>query len=149
RRDTASPSARQLNVRRGVLALDQGGHASRACVIDETGEIISTREVAVSTRHGPGGEVEQDANEILASLQTAAATAIESAAGVAIEAAGLATQRSTIVCFERQGGATLSPAISWQDRRNARWLDSFSPHAQRITALTGLPLSPHYGVGKM
>lgn len=134
---------------RGVLALDQGGHASRACIVSEHGEIIAERQVAIRTVHGSAGEVEHEAEEIAESLRAAAVSVLNSAPQVLIEAAGLATQRSTIVCFEQRSGAALSPAISWQDRRNAQWLKCFDAQAQRIAELTGLPLSPHYGVGKM
>ncbi len=81
--------------------------------------------------------------------RAAARAVLRAAPDLIIDAAGLATQRSTIVCFERGSGAALSSAISWQDRRNEPWLASFAPHSARITELTGLPLSPHYGVGKM
>jgi glycerol kinase len=134
---------------RGVLALDQGGHASRACIVDERGEIVAEQQVAIATAHGGDGEVEHNADEIAASLRTAAAGVLRDAGDLVIEAAGLATQRSTIVCFDRRSGSALSPAISWQDRRNAAWLQGFAPHTARIGELTGLPLSPHYGVGKM
>jgi glycerol kinase len=44
----------------------------------------------------------------------------------------------------------LSPAISWQDRRNAAWLEQeLQPRAAWVRALTGLPLSPHYGASKL
>ncbi len=58
-------------------------------------------------------------------------------------------QRSTIVCCSRIDGAPLSPAISWQDRRNASWTAGLASCAGQIRALTGLPLSPHYGASKM
>jgi glycerol kinase len=64
-------------------------------------------------------------------------------------AAGLAVQRSTIVCCQRHGLAALTPAISWQDRRHAAWLAGLAPDAARVRALTGLPLSPHYGASKL
>jgi glycerol kinase len=140
---------------RAVLALDQGGHASRACLVGEHGAIIATRAIPIRTIHGNAGEVEHNADEIVESLRTAAtevlndATAPSDAGALQVDSAALATQRSTIVCFERHSGRALSPAISWQDRRNAPWLASFAAHAERIRALTGLPLSPHYGVGKM
>jgi glycerol kinase len=139
--------------RRAVLALDQGSHASRACVVDPAQTVLAEAQVPIHTTHGAGGEVEHDPQEILASLRTAAGAAVQEAlrreAGLVITAAGLATQRSTLVCFDRQRGTPLSAAISWQDRRNAAWLASFGDHAGRIRELTGLPLSPHYGAGKM
>ena len=134
---------------RGVLALDQGGHASRACIVDAHGRILAEQQIAIATAHGSAGEVEHDPEEIVASLQAATERVLRAAPNVIVDAAGLATQRSTIVCFERGSGAALSPAISWQDRRNGPWLASFAAHAARVGELTGLPLSPHYGVGKM
>ena len=69
--------------------------------------------------------------------------------GKRILAAGLATQRSSMVCWHRRTGAALSPVISWQDRRNAAWLERLARHAGRIRELTGLVLTPHYGASKM
>lgn len=139
--------------RRAVLALDQGGHASRACVVDSSGVVLAEAHRDVHTRQGADGAVEHDAEELAASLWQAARAALAQArAGFAelrVESAGLATQRSTIVCFRRSDGAALSPAISWQDRRNAAWLSQFAAHAARVRRITGLPLSPHYGIGKL
>jgi len=139
-------------LRRAVLALDQGSQSSRACIIDQDRSVLAEAQVPIQTLRGAGGEIEHDAEEIIASLRSAATMAIAQARrrepGLLLTAAGLATQRATLVCFDRAGEA-LSAAISWQDRRNAAWLASFGAHAERVRALTGLPLSPHYGVGKM
>ncbi len=134
-----------------VLALDQGGHASRAVLFDARGREIAVAQVPVATRRAGPDRVEQPAGELVESLRTAAADACDSveARGMQIAAAGLATQRSTIVCSRRSSGDPLTDAISWQDRRNAAWLEQLRPHAARIRALTGLVLSPHYGASKM
>lgn len=138
---------------RGVLALDQGSHASRACLFDESGTLLASATVPVATvRRGPA-EVEQDADELAASLRTAAietlARARAARSPVNVVAAGLAVQRSTIVCCTRDGARVLSPALSWQDHRNAAWLATLAPQAERIRELTGLPLSAHYGASKL
>jgi glycerol kinase len=39
--------------------------------------------------------------------------------------------------------------LSWQDRRAAKWLAAFEPHASAIHYETGLFLSPHYGASKL
>jgi glycerol kinase len=64
-------------------------------------------------------------------------------------AAGLATQRSTVLCWDRRSGRALTEALSWQDRRNAAWLARLHPHSARVRQITGLPLSPHYGASKL
>ncbi|MEW6331188.1 MAG: FGGY family carbohydrate kinase [Pseudomonadota bacterium] len=133
------------------LCLDQGGHASRALVFDRRGvwQAGALREVAV--REPRSGWVEQDPEELVASLQAAIAETIGAlgARAANIVAAGIATQRASLVCWDRQTGAALSPVISWQDRRAHAWLRQFSAHTREVHRRTGLILSPHYGASKM
>jgi glycerol kinase len=135
-----------------LLALDQGSHASRACIYDAAGTLCAAHTVPVATRHLDAQRVEQNAEELLASLQSAASTAFDAARALhpalQLRVAGLAVQRSTIVCCTR-AGKPLSPALSWLDRRHAEWLRSLTPFEPRIRELTGLPLSPHYGASKL
>jgi glycerol kinase len=132
------------------LALDQGGHASRAIVFDEHGELIAQAFAPIATRHPAPGQVEHDPEEIIDSLLAAIADVAERCRGRGrVVAAGLATQRSTIVCWDRRTGRALSPVISWQDRRNAGLVASLAHRATEIHALTGLVLSPHYGASKL
>jgi glycerol kinase len=57
---------------------------------------------------------------------------------------GIASQRSSFVLWERASGRPIRPAISWQDRRAARWCAERPELATRIPSATGLLLSPHY-----
>lgn len=134
-----------------VLALDQGSHASRAVLFDASGTEIAEAHQPVWTRRSGDAVVEQDPDELLASLRNAAVDACESATvqGRSIIAAGLATQRSTVVCWERHTGRPLTKALSWQDRRNAAWLAGLGSRASQVRDITGLPLSPHYGASKL
>lgn len=133
------------------LCLDQGGHASRALVFNHWGVLQASalREVAVCEPRPDW--VEQDPEELVASLQAVITKAIDSLGAHAgnIVAAGLATQRSSMVCWDRHTGEALSPVISWQDRRASAWLDQFSAHTHEVHRRTGLMLSAHYGASKM
>ncbi|MEZ5561971.1 MAG: FGGY family carbohydrate kinase [Gammaproteobacteria bacterium] len=132
------------------LALDQGGHASRALVFDGTGQLVATGSVPVETLRNPEGHIEHDPDALIGSLREAIAAACkELPAGSRISAAGLATQRSSLCCWNRHSGEALSPVISWQDRRHAAWLETLGEHAGMIRARTGLVLTPHYGASKM
>jgi glycerol kinase len=134
------------------LALDQGGTSSRAVLFDALGREVATAHVPINTRRSGDDRVEHDAAELLQSLRTAAHDVCESplAAGRPVVAAGLATQRSTICCWDRTNGEPLSPALSWQDRRNASWLhEHLGARSGWVRELTGLPLSPHYGASKI
>ena len=133
------------------LALDQGGQSSRAVLYDADGREVTSAHVPVATRR-EGDRVEHDPEELVQSLLTAARDACESplVAGRPIVAAGLATQRSTVCCWDTTDGTALSAALSWQDRRNAAWLEAhLGERSEWVRELTGLPLSPHYGASKL
>jgi len=133
------------------LALDQGGHASRALVFDARGATVTRTLREVRDFHPQPGWVEQDPEELVASL-TGVTRDVENALGEQakrIIAAGLATQRSSIVCWDRITGEALSPVLSWQDRRAHDWLARFAPQAEAIHDATGLMLSAHYGASKL
>jgi glycerol kinase len=107
------------------------------------------REVAV--REPQPGWVEQDPEELVASLQAVIIKTITSLGARAgqITCAGMATQRSSMVCWDRHTGEALSPVISWQDRRAHAWLHQFSAQTGAVHQRTGLMLSAHYGASKM
>ncbi|BAV34866.1 glycerol kinase [Sulfuricaulis limicola] len=133
------------------LCLDQGGHASRTLVFDHRGVLQASDLCEVAVREPHPDWVEQDPEELVASLQaviTKAITSLGARAGQ-IRCAGIATQRSSMVCWDRHTGEALSPVISWQDRRAHDWLHQFSAQSRAIHQRTGLVLSPHYGASKM
>lgn len=133
------------------LTLDQGGHASRALVFDQQGNLVVKSLKNVRVQHPAPDRVEQNPDELVASLQQAAEETVQALGKRArhVVSAGMATQRSSIVCWDNRTGAALSPVISWQDRRAHAWLAQFSAHAEEIQHATGLRLSPHYGASKL
>src|SRR5262245_1546047 len=124
-----------------VLAIDQGGHASRVLVFDTQGRQQAEAFAPISTfRHG-SDRVEHDAREILESISTALSD-VRHALGEAasrVMRAGLATQRASIACWDRRTGQALSPILSWQDRRNAALVERLHNREAAIRAQTGLP----------
>jgi glycerol kinase len=135
-----------------VLAIDQGTHASRALVLDETGRIHASGAVEIGLARPRPGWAEQDGEEVVASILGAVAQALAplGARKAAIRCAGLASQRANCVCWDRATGRTLSPIFSWQDRRAHAWIASLeAAHGDTVHRKTGLYLSPHYGASKL
>ena len=133
------------------LVLDQGSHASKAMIFDAQGEVTASAEVAVATHRSGTDRVEHDADEIVASLQQAIREAHRRSGlgAVRLAGAGLATQRSSVVCWDGADGAALSPVLSWQDRRNAEGLAGLKLDDARVREISGLVVSPHYGASKL
>jgi glycerol kinase len=133
------------------LAIDQGGQSSRALVYDDDGRIVARAQHGIAPDVDMHGHIEYDPHALLESLH-----AVVREAGTQlgarckeIAAAGLATQRSTIACWDRMDGTPLSPVISWQDRRASEWMASFQGQRARIKTITGLVPSAHYGASKL
>ena len=135
-------------IRSAVLCLDQGGHSSRAVIYGNDGTHLASAAVPVSTRRD-GATAEHDSDEIVASLVTAAHRALgKIPAQLPVTSAGLATQRSTMLCWDRIDGRPLSPTISWQDRRGEAYLPHDKPTLDILRRITGLRPNAHYGVLK-
>ena len=133
------------------LTIDQGGHASRVMVFNAEGDVVTHHQKEISTLHPRPYFVEHDANAMLQSIrQCLEETAAELGPRVQhLVAAGIATQRSNVVCWDRQTGQALSPIISWQDTRNFEWMAHLDIERDAIHNATGLFPSAHYGASKL
>lgn len=134
-----------------ILAIDQGTHATRAMAFDPQGRAVAQAHRPVGLQRLSHSNVEQSPDDILDSMQAVVAEVLDApaVAGHRLQAAGLATQRSSVLAWERAGGTPLSPVLSWQDTRTADRMAQLAPRAATIMQATGLRLSPHYGAGKL
>ena len=139
-----------MNAQNGfILAIDEGTRSSRAILFDAAGRQIALASREIGLDRIDHYHVEQDGNEILASLHEVIHEVLASAAHDRVAAAGLATQRSSVIAWNRETGEALSPVLSWQDRREHAWLATLEEKSASIHHVTGLPLTPHYGASKL
>jgi glycerol kinase len=133
------------------LIIDQGTHATRAMAVDRQGRMRLSAFAPISLFRLSDIHVEQNGEEILASVERVVRQVLSEALTQQLDliCAGLATQRSSVVAWDLETGKPLSPVISWQDRRVCRWLARFRDSGSVVQGLSGLPLSPHYGAGKL
>ncbi len=131
-----------------VLALDQGTSATKALIVSSERGVLAEAEAAVSPRAFGGDAVEQDPEALWASMLAAGGAAVD-AARVRIDAVALANQGETVLAWDRGTGRALAPALSWQDRRAASCCARLAPDAERLRAITGLPLDPYFAAPKM
>jgi glycerol kinase len=134
-----------------TLAIDQGTHTTRAVVFDADGRQLALGRAPVDLQRISPAEVEQSPEDILMSLEQALSDVLShpSVDPAAIGQAGLATQRSSVLAWERRSGRALSAVLSWQDTRTRQQLAGLASEADAVSRRTGLRLSPHYGAGKL
>ena len=132
-----------------VLAVDQGTSSTKAVIVDGTGSVVARASVPLGQTHPAPGWVEQDPDELLATVERAISLACDGVAGT-IVALGISSQRESAIAWNRATGERLGPLLGWQDRRTApeaRRLhaEGFDAH---VRAATGLPIDPMFSALK-
>jgi len=135
-----------------ILAIDQGTTTTKCLLVDaESGQIVGQGSAPVAISYPQPGWVEQDGNDIWASVEHAA-TACFSDAGVGpneVSALAISNQRESVLAWSLTTGEPLTPVLGWQDSRSASWCDSLGNNAEFVQARTGLPLDPMFSAPKM
>ncbi|MBI3802249.1 MAG: glycerol kinase [Nitrospirae bacterium] len=140
---------RKAPARWAIAALDQGSSRTRAALFDPHGKILARADAPIQTFSPRPGWIEHDPTEIWKTTQRVLRKIVREAIRLKSPpiALGIANQRSTFLCWDRQSGAPLSPAISWQDRRAGDRLADFA--RPDFIKKTGLPLTPYYAATKL
>ena len=133
-----------------LLAIDQGTSSTKCLVVDGRGEIVARGQAPVSIATPEPGWVEQDAEEIWASVRRAVTQALESAPGRGVAAVGLSTQRESCLIWDRRTGSPLTPVLSWQDQRTQDLCAKLlaAGYGPAIRRRSGLPLDPMFSAAK-
>ncbi len=128
-----------------IAAIDQGSTLTKGVLYDEAENPVARAEAAVEARLD-GVRVEHEPAALVDGVRGVLG---ELARSGPIAALGLACQRSTCLVWERRSGRALTPALSWQDRRQAAELAELADRADEVARRTGLRLSPHYAASKL
>ncbi len=132
-----------------LLAIDQGTSSTKAVLVDAGGAIVARGAAAVGCSYPRPGWVEQDAEEIWASVLTAVAACLSQSPGTPPVALALTNQRESAVAWQRAGGAPVGPVIGWQDRRTADSCAALGADEALIRSRTGLELDPMFSATKL
>ena len=133
-----------------ILSIDHGTSGSKAMVISEKGEIVSSYTCAFPVYHPQPGFVEQEGDEIIASVISAVQQAVEhfEAGGnkkSAITAASISNQRESFLLWD-SSGVPLTPVIVWQCKRSVDVCSGLQKQGldPLISDTTGLKIDPYF-----
>ena len=140
-------------MKRYILAIDQGTTSSRAILFDEMSNILAVAQKEVDTYYPHPGWVEQNANDIWASVvgvmnEVVARSGIRSEQ---IAAIGITNQRETSVIWEKESGQPIGFAIVWQSRQSDSYCQRLKEEGREtwIREKTGLQLDPYFSSSKI
>ena len=139
------------NLRKLILAIDQGTTSTRCITFDNIGRPVHKFQKEFPQIYPRPGWVEHDPESIFKSV-VECIDGLGMSSHDAIEAIGITNQRETIVAWDRYTGRALHNAIVWLDTRSQDLVKSEVSHpdgAQRYRKLTGLPVSTYFSALKM
>jgi glycerol kinase len=127
-----------------VLAIDAGTTNLRVCLFHPDGRLLGQSALPVETRSPAPGLVEQDAEAIWRSLQTAIGRTLARAGRTAQDLAciGVTSQRTSAVVWDRMTGVPLTPLVVWSDLRGVT-------RARALNREAGTALAPQQAAAKL
>lgn len=131
-----------------ILAIDQGTSGTKAVIVDGTDSVLAIAEVSIRPDYRQGGVVEQDPQELIDSVFSAARAAMADAR-VDIDAVALTNQGETVLAWDPETGAALTPMVVWQDSRASSVCEALSDSSGMVAEKTGLVLDPYFTAPKL
>jgi glycerol kinase len=136
-----------------VLTIDQGTTSSRAILFDRQGRIRAVAQQPITQHFPASGWVNHDANEIWQTVRECVANVLEQTSlGLdSVAAIGITNQRETTVVWDRATGEPLVPAIVWQSRQSAPYVNAIVERGmrERFHQLTGLVPDAYFSATKL
>ncbi len=136
-----------------LLAIDQGTTSSRAVLFDSAGRILASHAESFKQYYPQPGWVEHDPEDILRTVTESikGAVALVDDAVNSIIAVGITNQRETTLVWEKSTGRCVCPAIVWQCRRTAPYVEQIEKDGMSdvIRERTGLIPDAYFSATKL
>ncbi len=119
-----------------VLAIDAGTTGVRALIFDEHSRLVGGAYEEISSLYPRHGWMEQDPAHLWDQAMAVVRRALRDGnlRPEQLSAVGVATQRATVLVWERATGRPICPAIVWQDARAAARAGELSAQGYFVTA---------------
>ena len=136
-----------------VLSIDQGTSGTSASLYDSACQRVASVDIPVRSYFPQAGWVEQDPQELLASIKIAFHELVAQA-GLQpgqIVSLGMANQGECLLVWDMDSGRPVYNLIGWQCVRSADYCRRLSENGQedRFRSISGLPLDPEWPATKI
>lgn len=131
-----------------LLGVDEGTTGAKAVLFDERLQPVKEARRDKVNRHPRPGWVEQDGEEVLAAVVEAVAEVLADAPGEVV-ACGLDHQGESVLAWDAESGAPLTPIVVWQDKRSQEVLDRLADREEEVQERSGLPFDPYFSAAKL
>ncbi|MBD0281623.1 MAG: glycerol kinase [Thermoleophilaceae bacterium] len=132
-----------------LLGVDEGTSAVKAVLFDLDLRPLAETRREKALAHPRPGWVEQDPDDVLTTVVDAIAEVLRGADGEVV--CGLDHQGESVLAWDADSGAPITPIVTWQDKRSQEVLDGLERdgRADEVRRLSGMPLDPYFSAGKL
>jgi len=131
-----------------ILGIDEGTTAVKAALFDERLRPVREARREKRMRHPQPGWDEQDGEEVLVAVVEAVGELLDDPPGEVV-ACGLDHQGESVLAWDAESGAPLTPIVVWSDKRSQEVLDRLAGDEEEIRARSGLPFDPYFSAAKL
>ncbi len=134
-----------------LVGIDEGTSAVKAVLYDDDLRPLAEARRAKRLSHPKPGWVEQDPEEVLATVVDAVGEILDQAPAGEEIVGGLDHQGESVLAWEADTGRPITPIVTWQDKRSQEILDRLDAGglAEEIQRRSGMPLDPYFSAGKL
>jgi glycerol kinase len=132
-----------------LLGIDEGTSAVKAILFDQELRPLREARREKALGHPRPGWVEQDPEEVLEAVVGAVGELLRETDGEVV--AGLDHQGESVLAWDAETGAPLTPIVTWQDKRSEEVLERLERDglAGEVRERSGMPLDPYFSAGKL
>jgi glycerol kinase len=132
-----------------LIGIDEGTSAVKAILFDEQLRPLAEARREKALNYPRPGWVEQDPEEVLEAVASAAGELLAQADGDVV--AGLDHQGESVLAWDAESGRPLTPIVTWQDKRSEEVLERLEREgtADEVRERSGMPLDPYFSAGKL
>lgn len=134
------------------MGIDQGTTGTTVLLLDGEWNLAAQAHKEHRQYYPRPGWVEHDPEEILRQMTEAACEVMQKAGALAkeVQCIGIDNQGETVVVWDKETGKPVYPAIVWQDRRTAAWVEQLKDGERKmIREKTGLHADAYFGATKI
>jgi len=129
------------------LVIDQGTSSTKCFLFNSENKVVFSQRIKHQLNRPYPQYVECDAQSVADACHLLIRQSVQFSRenSFIIHSAGLATQRSTFLFWDKKSGKPVTPALSWQDSRAGTEVSQLAGQSSFIHQRTGVPLSEHFG----
>ena len=132
-----------------IVALDQGTSGSRAFAVARDGSVLAQKSAPLAPTRPAAGLSEYDAQSLASSQLRVLNELLDELGPQHAAALAVTTQRSTVVCWDKQTGRPLAPVLTWEDGRAELEAEQADISQARVHEISGLYKTPYFSAAKI